>query len=174
MLKKITKRLHKIDPEKFSDRKQRIYNFLRTNPIGVLSSVTPDGNPHGTVIYYKIEEDFTVSFITKAQTRKYDNLKRNNHIMLTVFEPKTQTTAQINGLAIETTDSYEINAIAGAIQAASLKTSDAGMPPIAKLDAGDYVAFKIKPVQISMAVYSRPDPGDYSELFESIESYELH
>jgi len=88
--------------------------------------------------------------------------------------PQTQTIAQISGDAVEIRDSYEINVVAGAILGASLKTSEAGVPPITKLEAGRYVAFKLAPVQIRMAVYARPDPGDYSDLFESIESFELN
>ena len=174
MLNKVTSHLPHKEEVRFSDRKQRIYDFLIANPIGVLSSVTPDGNPHGTVIYYHAARDFTITFLTKTQTRKYDNLRRNNHVMLTVFDAQTQTTAQVAGKTVEISDSYEINVVAGAILGASLQTSEAGMLPITKLEAGRYVAFKLTPVQIRMAVYARPDPGDYSELFESIESFELN
>jgi len=174
MLSKITKSQYQKNEEPFSDRKQRIYDFLKTHPVGVLSTVSPDGNPHGVVIYYTIDKEFMVSFLTKAGTRKYDNLIRNDHVMLTVFEPQTQTTSQITGKATEIIDNYEVNEVARAILAASMKTSDAGIPPISKLEAGSYVGIKIVPVQIRMAVYARPDPGTYSEMFESIESFTLH
>lgn len=157
----------------FSDREERIYRFLKSCPIGVLSTVTADGDPHGAVIYFTIDKDFAVSFVTKGQTRKYDNLKHRSKVTLTVFEPQTQTTAQIIGQAEEIKDSYEINQVAGAILAASMKTSDGGLPPISKLSAGEFVAFTIKPDQIRMAVFGRPDPGDYSDMFETIESFEL-
>jgi hypothetical protein len=157
----------------FSDRQERIFGFLKSCPVGVLSTVTADGDPHGAVVYFTIDKDFVVSFVTKAQTRKYENLTRHNTVTLTVFEQQTQTTAQIIGKAVEIKDGYDINVIAGAILAASMKTSDGGLPPISKLSAGEFVGFKIKPDQISMAVFGRPDPGDYSELFETIESFEL-
>ncbi len=157
----------------FSDRQERIFGFLKACPVGVLSTVTADGNPHGAVVYFTIDEDFVVSFVTKAQTRKYDNLMHHNHVTLTVFDQQTQTTAQIIGKAVEIKDGYDINVIAGAILTASMKTSDGGLPPISKLSAGEFVGFKIKPDQIRMAVFGRPDPGDYSELFETIESFEL-
>lgn len=159
---------------KMSDRQQRIYDFLKSNPIGVLSSVTPNGDPHGAVVYFEIDTDFTISFLTKAETRKYDNLRHHKHVMMTVFEPATQATAQVSGDAVEVEESYDINRLAGVILGTSIKTGDAGLPPISKLQAGPYVAFRIKPVQIRMAVYARPDSGDYGDLFESIESFELH
>jgi uncharacterized pyridoxamine 5'-phosphate oxidase family protein len=168
----LLKNQHK-SPEDFSDRQERIYNFLRSCPIGVLSTVTPDGKPNGAVIYFTVDKEFNVSFVTKNETRKYENIKNNNQVTLTVYEPATQTSAQITGKAIEIKDGFEVNEVAGAIMAASMKTSEGGLPPISKLSAGEFVGFRIELDQIRMAVYGNPDPGDYSELFETIESFEL-
>jgi general stress protein 26 len=156
---------------KLSDKKQRIYDFLSTAPIGVLSSTDPDGDPHGAVIYFTINKEFEVAFLTKSETKKYDNLIHNNHVMLTVFEPFTQTTVQLTGTAKEVKNDLVVEEIADKVLVMSLKTSDAEMPPLSKLQAGTYVAFKIKPVQVRMAVYARPDSGNYNELFESVESF---
>lgn len=157
----------------YTDRQKRIHNFLSQNPVGVLSTVTPDGDPHGTVIYYTVDEHFSFFFLTKSETRKYDNLKRNGQVMLTVFESQSQSTVQIAGHATEVGDAYTVNAIAGTILATSMKTSEAGLPPISKLQAGSYVAFQIEPATIRMAIYARPDSGEYNDLFETIESFEL-
>lgn len=173
MLNTLTNRRHFKDHKTLTERQQRIYDFLYGNGIGVLSSVDPNGNPHGVVIYYTISRSFEVEFLTKAETKKYDNLKHNNHVTLTVFEPRSQTTAQIIGKAQEVKNGSEINGTAARVLGTSLRTSDAGLPPLSKLQAGEFVAFKIEPVQIRMAVYARPDPGDYSQLFETIESFEL-
>jgi hypothetical protein len=171
MVQKLANELQHNGVEQFSDKRQRIYDFLANNGIAVLSSVGPNNDPHGAVIYFTINRDFIVSFLAKSETKKYDNLKHNNHVMLTVFEPHTQATVQITGKASEITDGSEINGIAQRVLGTSLRTSDAGVPPLSKLDAGLYVAFKVEPVQVRMAVYARPDPGDYSQLFESIESF---
>lgn len=156
---------------KFSDKKQRMYNFLFETSVGVLSSTDPDGDPHGAVIYYTINKDFEIAFLTKSQTKKYDNLIRNNHVMLTVFESLTQTTVQITGVAKQVKNVFDMNKIVDKVIGTSLKSSDAGLLPLSKLQAGSYVAFRIKPVQVRMAVYARPDPGDYDELFETVESF---
>lgn len=155
------------------DTKQRMYEFLQMISVGVLSTVTPDNDPHGVVVYFGIDQKLTASILTQKDTRKYDNILHNNHVMLTVFEAKSQTTVQITGTAHEVTDTQHVNTIAQANLEASMKTSEAGVPPILKLLAGDYVSFSIKPVSITMAVFARPDPGDYNELFETISSFEL-
>jgi uncharacterized protein YhbP (UPF0306 family) len=162
---------HAQDTAKLSDRQQHIYDFLKANPIGVLSSAAPNGDPHGAVIYFGVDEQLTISFLTKAKTRKYDNIKRHNNVALTVYEPQSQTTAQITGSAIEIENSDEINAVAGNNLSASLKTSKAGLPPISKLDAGAAVAFVIKPIQIRLVSYGDKEPGESANKVEEIETF---
>ena len=175
MLNKFAKLPHPVavDPKQFSDRKKRMYWFLTENPVGVLSTVTPDGEPHGVVIYFVTSKDFTISFLTKTGTRKYDNLVHNGRIHLTIFDPKTQAVVQISGQATEITDSYIVNSVAGSVLGVTQRANQPGPTPLSKLDAGFYTAFDITPTQVRMAVYTRPDPGDYDDLFESVESFEL-
>jgi uncharacterized protein YhbP (UPF0306 family) len=156
-----------------SDRQRRIHNFLKERRIGVLSMVTPDNDPHGVVVYYVVDDDFRIHILTKKGTRKYDDLTHNSRVMLTVFEPHSQTTAQLTGVAVERSGSNDINEVAGAIMGASLQTSDSALPPIVKLQAGAFTTFQIEPLQIRMAIYARPDPGDYEKIFESVESFDL-
>lgn len=66
-----------------------------------------------------------------------------------------------------------MNKIAAKVLGTSLKTSDAGLPRLSKLQAGPYVAFTAKPVQVRMAVYARQDPGNYDELFETVETFSV-
>lgn len=157
----------------FSDREQRMHDFLKENPAGVLSTVTPDNNPHGVVVYFYVDAYFNIYFVTKTETRKFDNLKHNNHVMLSVFEKSSQSVVQVTGKAEEIKDKVELNSIAGKVFGASKRINKTGIMPIAKLEAGSYTGFKIKPQQARMAVYSRPDPGEYEEMFESIESFDL-
>ncbi|HSX42924.1 MAG TPA: pyridoxamine 5'-phosphate oxidase family protein [Candidatus Saccharimonadales bacterium] len=161
-----------VHARSFSERQKRIYDFLNRQRTGVLSTVTPDNNPHGVVVYYAIEDDFVISFLTKKGTHKYDNLIHNDHVMLTVYEPLTQTTAQITGRAIERDSQRSVARIAGAVFGDSLRKSSIGLPPIVKLQAGAFTAFQIEPTSIRLALYARPEPGDYAQLFESIESFE--
>jgi general stress protein 26 len=157
-----------------TERQRRIYEFLAANPVGVLSTVDPNGQPHGVVIYYCVAKDFLVFFLTRTGTKKYDNLKHHNRVMLTVFDPKTQTTTQIAGRATAITDRTQLNRVADSVlEHCLLQTRQPGSLPITKVDAGSYVAFKIKPTHIRMATYSKAPPDDYGDIFDSIESFEL-
>lgn len=156
-----------------STRQQRIYNFLHEHHVGVLSTVTPDNNPHGVVVYYTVGENFVISILTKKGTRKYENLAHNNHAMLTVFDTASQTTVQVTGIARERSGRTNIDEVAGEVLGVASETGHAGLAPIVKLQAGTFTTLRIAPVQIRMAIYARPDPGDYDQLFDSIESFDF-
>lgn len=149
-----------------TDRNQRMLGFLRQQCVGVLATVDPNGDPGAAVIYYSIDPSFTVTFLTKRGTKKRDNLAHHNHAILVVFDTESQTTAQIKGIAKEITDPDEISRVFRSSLRASLRTSSSGIPPIAKLSAGDFTAYELKPVEVRMAVYSRPDAGSYERVFE--------
>jgi hypothetical protein len=175
-MKNVFANLHKpttAGSAKFSDRQQRIHRFLSQNRIGIVSTISPDMEPHGSVVYFSIDDQFNISFITKSGTRKADNLVHNDRIHMTVFEPLTQAVAQIRGRAHEITDGYALNRVAAQTLGTALDTSESGTPPLTKLEDGGYIGFTITPAQITLAVYARPDPGSFGDLFESIESFDL-
>lgn len=150
-----------------SESNERIFSFLQSNPVGVLATVDPNLNPHAVVIYFSVKDDFTITFTTKRDTKKHDNLLRNNHVMLVSYEASSQTTAQVTGTVEEIMDEGESNAAFTNMLRASARTSESGVPPISKLYAGHYVSYRITPVLIRMAVFIRPDPGGY-DMFETI------
>lgn len=157
----------KIDA-KTSSTSKWIHDFLQANPVGVLTTVDPNGDPHATVIYFSIDPQFNILFMTKNETKKYDNLLHNNHAMLLVYDTPTQTTVQITAKAIEQTDKTEIGkAFVESLRTAKAK-SESGIPPILKLHAGDYTAFVLRPVRIRMAMFIRPDPGGY-DIYETLD-----
>jgi hypothetical protein len=176
-MKNVFAKLHKpsvTDSAMFSDRQRRIHRFLSENRIGVVSTITPDNEPHGSVVYFSIDDNFNISFITKSGTRKADNLTHNDRIHMTVYEPMTQAVAQVRGRAHEITDNYALNQVAAQTLGAALDTSESGTPPLTKLEDGGYRCFTIRPSQITFAVYARPDSGSFEDLFESIESFDLY
>lgn len=153
---------HKSDK---AERNQLIYSFLSTHPIGVLASVDPNGNPHAAVVYFSVDKNFVIMFTTKNETKKNDNIKHNKHVMLICYESASQTTVQIIGSVNEITDVEKLERIFAGTMLASMQTSDSGIPPIAKLHAGNYVGFVLYPKSIAMSVYGQSNKDTY-ESFE--------
>lgn len=151
-----------------SEKREHILNFLKNHKIGVLATVDPNGDPNAAAIYFTVDDSLNISFLTKTGTKKHDNLVRHAHAMLVIYEASSQTTVQIKGIASEITGNKETQQIFADILKVSMGTSEGGVPPISKLRAGEYVAYRIDPKEIRMAVYIRPDLGDYDTMFEII------
>lgn len=147
---------------------QEAHAFLKDHHVGVLATVDPNNEPHAAAIYYTIDSDLNISFLTKTRTKKADNLKHNNHAMLVVYDAATQATVQIIGVVSEIADDFETNKLFQEIINTSIDASGTDVPPIAKLKEGDYIGFRLAPKQIRMAVFSNPKSGDYNELFKII------
>ena len=135
----------------FGERRRRIYRFLRDNPVGTLSTVSPDGAPHGTVISFAITNDMQLTFVTKPKTTKVVNIQHNNKVSLVVFQPKTCTTCLVDGIVKPL--SHNCN------NTESTETS--------------YPSFAIVPEHIRMQAYPKPSTGNGNQVFESNESFEL-
>ncbi len=150
------------------DSPNTILEFLQSHSTGVLATTGGFNNPHAAAIYYTVDNNFDIIFATKSATQKYENMQKNNNISLVVFDTYTQTTVQITGKVVEAVSEEDVHsAIANMLHSAQ-QTSEEGNPPISKLYAGHYVAMRIIPQTIRMAIFLRPDPGGY-DIFETIE-----
>lgn len=152
-----------------SEISQQMYNFISHYPVGVLSLADHFDQPHASVIYFKLHKDFSVTFTTKMDTKKHAILQHNGHAMLVVYEPMSQTTVQITGECTQITDAKRKEAAFNDMMEASLQTSEEGIPPIFKLNAGPYVAYTLTPRHISMGVFARPEPGDIGTFYETLD-----
>ena len=160
-------------PSQLSERQRRIYDFLNDNPVAVLSSIDEAGRPHGAVIYYMINSQFEILFLTRSGTTKYQNLKHRPAAMLTVCNVPEQTTVQISGEASEITDPAVIKLIAQGVAEASSRAGHQGRLPVQKLKGGEFAAFRIAPLQLRLANYAHPAQHAPEAVFESFESFDL-
>jgi len=151
------------------NKQKEMYDFLRTHKVGVLATVSKGGEPDAAAIYFTVDHDLHVSFLTKTGTRKAHNLQHGKHAALVVYDAGTQTTVQLRGEASQITDSAKANALFTEIIYTSLDTSGVDVPPISKLDEGDYVAYRLRPTEVRMAVFSHPKTGGYHQLFKTVE-----
>lgn len=148
-------------------KRERIFRFIANHPTGVLTTVDPNGNPHGSVIYYAADEDRNILFVTKERTRKHDNITHHNHVMLVVYDSEAQAVLQITGLAEQVEGLYDKQMDFAAVLTSSMIASGYPFSPVSKLSAGPYVVYKVKPVQIRLTTYGYPGQG--SETLEGSE-----
>lgn len=147
----------------------RIIEFLKGHYTGVLATVSRHHKPNATAIYYYVDDSGEISFLTKRLTRKVEDLQMNNCVMLVVYDESEQTVVQIDGIASEITDEKEAHQAFRNTLRASLHTAESAVPPVTKLDAGDYVAFKIDPTEMHIAVYDHHSRGEHESLLRDNE-----
>jgi hypothetical protein len=160
---------NKPDPEIFASLQSRAYAFLEKHPAGVLSTVDPNGDPHAAVIYYAVDSSLVVTFLTKRKTKKSDNLAHNSHAMLVVFDEALQTTAQVTGVVVEIVNSVEVQQVFRDTLRTSLHSGRSAIPPIVKLHAGEFVAYRLKPVKVRLSAYAHPDIRGPGKMFETLD-----
>ncbi len=129
--------------------------FLKTHYVGVISTVSPGGEPWNTVVYYVADNSGDIFFFTKNQTKKYDNLAQNPKVAFVVYDAEHRITTQISGRASVVEDQMQINQFFDRID--QVLDIESHPLPIEKLrDAGNYTVIKITPVKISFSDYSKP------------------
>ena len=150
------------------EEKKEIYAFLAAHRSGVLSTVNDQNQPHGSVVYFAVEDDDSFTFTTKHDTAKHEHLSKNPNVSLVVYDAASQTTVEISATAAEITDEHEAYLAFSKTVDASWKVSEAGVPPISKVNAGAYVAYRLTPSLIRRATFKDKTTGDRN-IFQVIE-----
>lgn len=146
--------MHKTSPTDLSPQERsKITDFLDSHPIGVLATVDEVGNPHASTIYFGIDTDLNVTFTTKRDTIKHQNIVHHNTVMLAIYDSESQSAVQLNGKAEEVEDPETAQKIYHVTLRAAKQTGEDTVPPIAKIPAGPYVAYTITPDNIWMSEY---------------------
>jgi len=135
------------------EERSKIVDFLNSHPVGVLATVNDDGSPHASTIYFSIDSDMNITFTTKRDTNKRENIARNNTVMLVAYDSESQSAVQAKGPAIEETDPEVMQKIYHGTLRGAKQTGEDNVPPIAKIPAGPYVAYTIKPEDIWISEY---------------------
>lgn len=133
----------------------------------MLATSDSAANPHAAVIYFTLNDDLSFSFVTKTETQKYKNIEENKSVALVAYDEKEQASVQVMGQVEKVTDQDDAYKILNKTFKYSAEVSHRELPPLEKLIAGEYVALRLIPQVIKMAVFARPETGD-EELFETI------
>lgn len=143
----------KIESTTSSSTKDLVRVFLRHRSSGVLATADSAANPYAAVVYYLLEDDFTLLFGTKRETQKYKNMEENPQVSLVVYDEPTQTTAQVIGRIEFVEDGDVTEKVIANMEATSTRRSIENVPPANKLTAGDLVVVRVYPQVIKLAEY---------------------
>lgn len=144
--------------------REEIYSYLQFLTIGVLSTVSDTGKPYAAVIYFVVDHNLNFFFVTKTDTKKSQNLEKNNNAAITILDPNFPKTVQATGIveAVQEPDmhTYLLKRIS---EANSKKGIYYWPPPLSKLNSqGDLILYKFQPDWLRFA--------DFTESTYSVES----
>lgn len=122
--------------------KQLALEFLKQNKIGVLATANAEGAPHGTLVYYVIDNDFNLYFVTKLDTTKAKNIAQNPRVAFVVGTKDEPVTAQLQGKAAHFQGPTEVKLIDQILAIAH--TGNYHWPPILQIQAGKPAVFVIE------------------------------
>lgn len=137
-----------------SNNKKEAYEFLRSHDICVLSTIDRNGNVHGAIVNYAIDQDNYFYIMTKSETNKGRNIYSHNQVALTVHEAGSLETVQLQGLVSVESNKEVIDVVSKQIIKARQYKEGKDLPPVTKLK-GDYMVLKIQPYNVSYHNYSK-------------------
>jgi nitroimidazol reductase NimA-like FMN-containing flavoprotein (pyridoxamine 5'-phosphate oxidase superfamily) len=155
-----------VESETSQESQEQILEFLQSHASGVLITADMSANPYGAVVFYTVNDDFSIQFATKSETQKFKNIEQNNQVAFVCYDETTQTSLQLNGNAEVIQDPAEKEKVIHNMHLLSDTTSASTVPPAEKLYAGEYRVVRIVPRVIKLAVFARPDAENNEDLYE--------
>ena len=129
--------------------------FLKEHDLAVLSTVDRTGNVHGAVIYYLVDQNNWIYILTKSETGKGRNIYAHSQVALTIHEPGTLQTLQIQGIAgVETDQKVKDYVFALMVRPRAYKDKTL-LPPVTKLQEGSFMVVRISASLMSYHDYDK-------------------
>jgi|GEM_PF-921420 len=170
------------------DREQ-IAQFVRRHPLGVISTLTERNSLNSSAVYVWCDESLSFYFSTKTNTQKYQNLMQYGQASLVVVDPRTLEEVQLVGRASKIDDMQKIAEALDTFRKIVAKESTLWVtpahemtngvleskiqhwiPPVSQLAGGEYVVFKIEPVELRYRSYESGETR--ANAFQEISAHE--
>lgn len=129
--------------------------FVKDHDLAVLSTVDRTGIVNGAVVYYFVEQDNSIYILTRSESAKARGLLAHGQVALTIHEPGTLKTAQLQGSAEVVTDQATRNKIFDWVIKPRPYQGKMELPPVTKLKDGGYMVVRIVPTNIHYTDYSK-------------------
>lgn len=141
-------------PPVFQDISDDALDFLKRQDLAVLSTVDRTGNVDGAVVYYVIGQDKLIYIVTESDSTKGRNILVHGQIALTVHEPGTTQTVQLQGIAEAETDQAIKDSVIAKVVKPRPYVDAVQLPPVTKLHKGSFMVVRITPTFVNFHDYS--------------------
>ncbi len=131
---------------------------------GVIATVSAEGKPHASAVFYVADDSFNIYFLTKLHSRKYEAIQANPAVAFTVGRLDVPQTIQIEGVCTELRSKEDQDKHVPDLLDTLMKNNPQYVP-IAKMD-DDVVIMWIQPKWIRWGDFSQPALGNAAAFVE--------
>jgi uncharacterized pyridoxamine 5'-phosphate oxidase family protein len=146
----------------------KVRKFLEKHSMGVLSTVSEDGKPWGSAIYFVTDDDFNFYFVTRVNTLQHQNMNYLPVAAITVADSDSQQTVQVMGAISRVSTSDMVDIVFNKLVKIRPHSDYSWVPPVDKLHGGDYMVLRLTPEKLQYADYKEPKSDEHREYIETI------
>lgn len=144
--------------------------FLKDQTAGVLATVSREGKPHASIVYYTSDDSFSIYFLTLISSRKYAALSANPQAAFVIGNQNVPQTLQIEGPVVGLREGDEMGKrLPELLQRLTSNTSF--FAPITKMTPADIVVMWLQGKWIRWADYATLESGN-EHVFTQLDSKE--
>ena len=146
-------------------KRARALDFLKSHTAGFLATISREGEPHASVVYYTSDESFSIFFLTLISSRKYAAMKANPKAAFVVGTLDVPQTLQIEGIVTELHEGDDMGKhIPELLQ--RLTSNATYFAPITKMDPADIVVMWLEAKWIRWGDYATAGGGNKNVFTE--------
>jgi nitroimidazol reductase NimA-like FMN-containing flavoprotein (pyridoxamine 5'-phosphate oxidase superfamily) len=145
-----------------------VLEFLKHHHMGVLSTVSAEGEPWGSAITFAFDDDLTFYFMTRSDTLKFKNIESHPSVALTVADEEQQITVQAIGKVSRVDAKDYIDVAFKKLASVKPRGDYQWVPPVIKVHKGDYMILSFKPSKLQYADFKHGKTDLHHEYIHQI------
>lgn len=144
----------------------KVVDFVKSHTKAVIATVDAMNQPSTSMIFYVVDKNNDMYFVTKSMTTKSENLKQNNKSAVTIIDDSKPITVSITGVVLEIAEQKKRDEIMQDVFKLSYSELH-DYAPIIKLHKGSFEVMKFVPKQAKMTDFTKP----MGEAQENLKKY---
>jgi general stress protein 26 len=147
------------------ETKKMVLDFLHQDEdmLGVVSTISSDNKPESAFVYYSFDEDLNIYFMTRANSRKGQNILENKNVAYAIVSRNPPQTLQLDGEASFVDEKEMQKKLFKELVEFASKNYFAS--PIAQMQSSELVFIKITPHWMRFGNFEARRHGD---MFEQV------